>query len=96
MSSEGGLFQRRELSTEQVDEFAQLMDKGHSAFDEEDFRLALDSYHRASVIDGSGAKAGIAARINVFGFAVAEIDYVRPFDRPGRGWLWQFSFRPGF
>ncbi len=40
--------------------------------------------------------AGIAARINVFGFAVAEIDYVRPFDRPGRGWLWQFSFRPGF
>jgi outer membrane protein assembly factor BamA len=40
--------------------------------------------------------AGVAARINLFGFAVAEIDYVRPFDRPGRGWLWQFSFRPGF
>ncbi len=56
MSSEGGLFQKRELSTEQVDEFAQLMDKGHSAFDEEDFRLALDSYHQASVLDGSGAE----------------------------------------
>ena len=39
---------------------------------------------------------GAAARINLFGFAVAEIDYVRPLDRPGRGWLWQFSFRPGF
>jgi Tol biopolymer transport system component len=39
---------------------------------------------------------GAAARINVFGFAVAEIDYVRPLDRPGRGWLWQFSLRPGF
>jgi Tol biopolymer transport system component len=39
---------------------------------------------------------GAAARINLFGFAVAEIDYVRPLDRPGRGWLWQFSLRPGF
>ena len=39
---------------------------------------------------------GAAMRINVLGFAVAEIDYVRPLDRPGRGWLWQFSLRPGF
>lgn len=39
---------------------------------------------------------GAAARINLFGYAVAEIDYVRPLDRPGRGWLWQFSLRPGF
>jgi Tol biopolymer transport system component len=39
---------------------------------------------------------GAAMRINLFGFAVAEIDYVRPLDRPGRGWLWQFSLRPGF
>jgi Tol biopolymer transport system component len=40
--------------------------------------------------------AGIAMRINVLGFAVAEIDYVRPFDRQGRGWLWQFNLIPGF
>jgi Tol biopolymer transport system component len=39
---------------------------------------------------------GAALRVNIMGFAVAEIDYVRPLDRPGRGWLWQFSFRPGF
>jgi hypothetical protein len=39
---------------------------------------------------------GAAARINLLGFAVAEIDYVRPLDRPGRGWLWEFNFRPGF
>ena len=39
---------------------------------------------------------GAAARVNLFGFAVAEIDYVRPLDRPNRGWLWQFSLRPGF
>jgi Tol biopolymer transport system component len=39
---------------------------------------------------------GAAARVNVMGFLVAEINYVRPLDRPGRGWLWQFNFRPGF
>ena len=39
---------------------------------------------------------GAAMRINVLGFAVAEIDYVRPLDRPGRGWMWQFALRPGF
>jgi Tol biopolymer transport system component len=39
---------------------------------------------------------GAAFRANVLGFAVAEINYVRPLDRPGRGWLWQFNLRPGF
>jgi outer membrane protein assembly factor BamA len=39
---------------------------------------------------------GAVARVNLLGFAVAEIDYARPLDRPGRGWLWQFSLRPGF
>jgi hypothetical protein len=42
------------------------------------------------------ASVGGAARVNVLGFAVAEIDYVRPLSRPGRGWLWQFSLIPGF
>ena len=39
---------------------------------------------------------GVAARINVLGFAVAEVDYAHPLDRPMRGWLWQFNFSPGF
>jgi outer membrane protein assembly factor BamA len=38
---------------------------------------------------------GVALRANLFGFAVGEIDYVKPLDRD-RGWLWQFSLRPGF
>jgi outer membrane protein assembly factor BamA len=42
------------------------------------------------------SSAGVAARINLLGFAIAEIDYVRPLDRPGRGWLWQFNLSPGF
>jgi outer membrane protein assembly factor BamA len=39
---------------------------------------------------------GALVRVNVLGFAVAEIDYVRPLDRPRRGWLWQFNLMPGF
>ena len=42
------------------------------------------------------SSVGVAMRANLFGFAVAEIDYVRPLDRPGRGWLWQFNLMPGF
>jgi hypothetical protein len=34
--------------------------------------------------------------VNVLGFAIVELDAVRPFNRPGRGWEFQFSFSPGF
>ena len=40
--------------------------------------------------------AGVALRVNVLGFAIAEFDYVRPLDRSRRGWLWQFGLTPGF
>ena len=38
---------------------------------------------------------GVAARMNLFGFAIGEVAYVKPLDRE-RGWLWQFALRPGF
>src|SRR5262249_37683703 len=41
------------------------------------------------------SSAGAAARINLFGFVIAEVDLVRPFDRPTKGWVWQFNFTPG-
>jgi hypothetical protein len=40
--------------------------------------------------------AGVALRVNAFGYAILELDYVRPFDRPDRGWLWQFNLTPAF
>ena len=40
--------------------------------------------------------AGVALRLNAFGFAVLEFDFVKPFQRPDRGWLFQFSLAPGF
>jgi hypothetical protein len=39
---------------------------------------------------------GSSLRINLLGFAVAQISYVHPNDRPGRNWMWQFSLLPGF
>jgi Tol biopolymer transport system component len=39
---------------------------------------------------------GATVRVNVFGYAIGELDYVRPLDRPGRGWMWQFNLTPGF
>ena len=39
---------------------------------------------------------GIANRLNLFGYAIIEIDFVRPFQRTGVGWTWQFGFTEGF
>jgi hypothetical protein len=39
---------------------------------------------------------GAGARVNLFGYAVVEIDYVKPLDRPRKGWIWQFNFSPGW
>ena len=39
---------------------------------------------------------GGAFRVNLLGFAVAEIAYVHPNDRPLKGWYWQFDIQPGY
>ena len=41
---------------------------------------------------------GVGARVNVFGYAVAEFNLARPLDRPGRedDWLFVFNLRQGF
>jgi Tol biopolymer transport system component len=39
---------------------------------------------------------GAAARVNVLGFLIAQVSLARPFERPGAGWVWQWSFSPGF
>ncbi|HET9268323.1 MAG TPA: hypothetical protein VFO31_09170, partial [Vicinamibacterales bacterium] len=40
--------------------------------------------------------AGVALRANLFGFAVAEFDFSRPFQRPERGWIFGFNLMPGW
>jgi hypothetical protein len=42
------------------------------------------------------SSAGVAFRVNALGFAIVELDAVHPFNRPGRGWVFQFNLSPGF
>jgi Tol biopolymer transport system component len=40
---------------------------------------------------------GVAARINVLGFMVVEVDLAHPFNHgPNSRWVWQFGFVPGY
>ena len=62
--------------------------------------LAWDRANGPSIF-GSGTRdpvfsAGVGLRLNLLGFAVAEVNLARPFDRPGKGWVWQFQLQPGF
>jgi Tol biopolymer transport system component len=45
---------------------------------------------------GGVSSAGVAFRVNLFGFAVGEFDVTRPFQRPGRGWIFGFNLMPGW
>jgi len=42
------------------------------------------------------SSAGVAFRVNLFGFAVGEFDVARAFARPGHGWVFGFNLMPGW
>jgi Tol biopolymer transport system component len=44
---------------------------------------------------GIMSSAGVGARMNLFGYLVAEVDYLRAFALD-RGWRWQLNLLPGF
>lgn len=45
---------------------------------------------------GGVSSYGAAARINIFGFAIGQVSYAIPMDRPLRDHVWQFALLPGF
>ena len=64
-----------------------------------DYGVAWATGSKPELFGGERAAArsyGAAVRANLFGYAILEIDYVKPMDRPLKGWFWQFSLRPGF
>jgi Tol biopolymer transport system component len=65
-----------------------------------DAGVAWTRTQKAEFMSGGTRKwvksVGGGARINLFGYAVVEIDYVHPLDRPSKNWLWQFNFTPGW
>jgi hypothetical protein len=39
---------------------------------------------------------GMALRVNLLGYAVAEVDLVKPYERPIKGWYLELGLTPGF
>jgi outer membrane protein assembly factor BamA len=61
--------------------------------------VAWNRTERPSLLGGNRSgvsSAGVTLRANLFGFAVGQFDFTRPFQRPGKGWVFQFSLSPGF
>lgn len=42
------------------------------------------------------SSAGFGLRMNVFGYVILGFNYVYPFNRPEKGWHFEFTFWPGF
>ncbi len=40
--------------------------------------------------------AGVGLRMNMFGYLILGFNVVRPFDRPNKDWVFQFTIMPGF
>ena len=53
MAGETDITASKQLNAQQRSAFDKLKQAGHEAFDQENYRRALDNYHRASLLDGS-------------------------------------------
>lgn len=61
--------------------------------------VAWNRGQKPSILGGSRdgiSSAGVALRVNLFGFAIGQFDIVKPFQRQSQGWMFQFSLSPGF
>ncbi len=54
------------------------------------------AYSFSEAIRNPISSAGVGLRVNLFGFMVLGVNYVKPFAREGQGWYVQVSFYPGF
>jgi Tol biopolymer transport system component len=64
-----------------------------------DSGIAWTKGDKASFLGGDRkllTSVGAALRVNVFGYLVVETSIAHPFERPGKSWVWQWSFSPGF
>jgi hypothetical protein len=64
-----------------------------------DAGVAWDSGDKPTFFGGDRkgvSSVGAALRLNLFGFMVGQFDFSRPLQRPGKGWIFQFTLGPGF
>jgi Tol biopolymer transport system component len=64
-----------------------------------DAGVAWTSVDEANFLGGSRrpvTSVGGTLRVNILGFAIGQISYVHPNDRPAKRWVWEFSLNAGF
>ncbi len=59
--------------------------------DSPSLQFARESAERIPVFS-----AGVSARANLFGYAVVEVYYAKPFQRPNKNWVFGFQLAPGW
>jgi len=86
---EFGLFETRFLPIE----LAPFVDAGIAWTSDESpsLEFARESVERIPVVS-----AGLSTRINLFGYAVLEVYYAYPFQRPDKSWHFGFNLAPGW
>lgn len=74
-------------------EMAPFVDAGvaWSKGDDIDFRFSRTATTRVPVFS-----TGVSMRVNLFGYAVAELYWAKPFQRPSRSGLFGFQLQPGW
>jgi hypothetical protein len=84
-----GLFTTRFLPIE----IAPFFDAGvaWTSDDSPTFKFSRESVERVPVFS-----TGLTTRLNLFGYAVLEIYYAYPFQRPEKGWHFGFNLAPGW
>src|SRR5262249_34093185 len=84
-----GLFGKRNLYGPIPIEIGAFFDAG----------VAWDSMTKPAIFGGTREmvkSTGAVARVNLFGFAVLQVDWVKPLDRPGKGAFFEFTLLSGF
>ncbi|MBC7894287.1 MAG: BamA/TamA family outer membrane protein, partial [Cytophagaceae bacterium] len=74
-------------------EVSPFMDAGYawSQGDKLDFRFDRTTSDRVPVFS-----AGVTVRANILGYAIGEFYWARPFQRPGKNWVFGFQLQPGW
>ncbi len=84
-------------------EFIAFFDSGVAWFDDnviyDEVGNIVEADRKAWFLGGGRkhiSSAEIGLRTNLFGYFILGVDYVYPFQRPNKGWYFQFIFTPGF
>ncbi|MEJ2238098.1 MAG: hypothetical protein P8X82_07355 [Gemmatimonadales bacterium] len=73
---------------------------GGIAWGSDDFRFETPDINENAFFLGGDRKpvwrTGVSLRFNMFGYFILGVDWVKPFQRPQKGWHFQFNMSPGF